>query len=165
MKRSAEFVSWDGPPSPFKKNAIMIRFNGPKCPRCKRGMRAFVVPGKPPADLTDWLPVAPVDGPVMVSILAQWPSKWVTSRAPGRPQGDVDAPISAVMDAFSGRLYHDDAQVALVLAVNAYNKTHPRLEATVSPLSAAVLEVLEEETGLGFTSATLSTGQQGRLTL
>jgi hypothetical protein len=165
MNEDAVMVSWPGPPSPFKKNALVVRFNGPKCPRCKRGLRAFVVPGKPPASLTDCLPVAPVDGPVMVSILARWPSQWVTSRAPGRPQGDADAPVSAVMDAFSGHLYHDDAQVAVVVAVNAYDKAQPRLEATVAPLSARLLAVLEDETGLGFTSATLSTGQQEGLAL
>lgn len=165
MKSKAQRVTFPGPPSPWRKNARRIVFHGEPCKGCGRGNIPSIVSAKLPARLTAGLPVQPVDGPVMLSIVAYWPAMHRTSRAPGQPRGDADAVISAVSDALSGRLYGDDAQVAILVAASAYDKQNPRLEATVAPLSARLLTLLEEETGLGFTTATLSTGQQEGLPL
>lgn len=158
-------ITFPGPLSPWRKNARRIVFYGEPCKGCGRGKIASIVAAKLPARLTAGLPVQPVDGPVMLSMIAYWPRQHRTSRAPGQPCGDADAIPSAVSDALIGRLYNDDAQVAVLVAASAYDKGNPRVEVMVAPLSAKVLEVLEVETGLGFTSATLSTGQQEPLGL
>ena len=46
-----------------------------------------------------------------------------------------------------------------------HRKANPRVEVTVAPVSAPMLALLEHETGLGFTTATLTVGQQGKLEL
>lgn len=156
-------VKFPGTPAVFKKNARHIVFHGDRCTKCGKKPHASIVPGHLPKSVTDGLPERPVSGPVMLTILAYWKGMHRTSRAPGQPQGDADAVISAISDALNGKLYHDDAQVALVVAASAYDKANPRVEVTVAPLSRPVLELLQRETGLAFTTATLSLGQQVEL--
>ena len=169
-------VTIPGSPGMLKKNnARILRRGHGYCHVCKQAKGApFIVPNKLPASLMNSLRdrafssgIEPAKGMVMVGVLAHWPKKWDPSgsgRAPGRPQGDVDAPVSGVLDALSGVLYQDDAQVALLVAVNAKAaKGQERIEVSVRPLSSQLLAMLEAELGLGFTSATLSVGEQGKL--
>ena len=156
-------ITIPGNPGQARKNNAAIRYSKGK---------PFLVPGKVPAKLCKSIrgeafsagaPVA--SGMVMVGMLAHWPKKWgPKGRADGRPCGDVDAPVSAVLDALSGVLYDDDAQVALLIAANAKAaKGEERIEVSVRELSPQLLELLTEELGLDFAGARLSTGTQGSL--
>ena len=174
---TARLVTLPGTPGILAKNRARIVFPGSrgKCPKCgKPRGEPFIVESKLPARVSkliageahsaEW---KPMKGMVMVGVLAHWPKKWDAGRgghAQGRPQGDVDAPVSGVLDALAEILYGDDAQVALLLAANAKAaKGQERIEVSVAPLSRQLLADLERETGLSFTTATLSLGQQETL--
>ncbi len=169
-------VKVPGTPGELAKNRSRVAYRGgegrPPCRSCgKPAGTPFIVTSKLPERLATGLQgqafsagVKPLKGMVMVGVLASWPNAWNTGRgghAQGRPQGDVDSPVSGVLDALAGILYGDDAQVAVLVAVNAKAaKGQERIEVSVVPLSPRLLEDLQRELGLPFTSATLSTGQQ-----
>lgn len=167
-------ITIPGNPGQARKNNAAIRYTGGGfCPTCRRAKgKAFLVPAKVPAALCKSITAeafsagAPVaSGMVMLGILAHWPTQWgPKGRANGRPRGDVDAPVSSVLDALAGVLYEDDAQVALLIAANAKAaKGTERIEVSVRELSPRLLELLTEELGLDFAGAQLSTGTQGSL--
>ncbi len=172
---TAVHVTIPEPPGVLAKNRARIVFPGKrgKCSKCGKSLgQPFIVEGKLPAGVGKAIEgqafsagVKASDGMVMVAMVAHWPTKWgPKGRAEGRPRGDVDAPVSGVLDALAGVLYNDDAQVALLIAANAKTaKGQERIEVSVAPLSARLLADIERETGLSFTTATLSTGQQGTL--
>lgn len=163
-----------GPPGQAKKNNAVIRYKGRGfCKVCKRPTgKPFIVPGKVPKELRDSIKdesfaegAVVATGTVMVGMIAHWTKAWTSiGRAEGRPCGDVDAPLSAVIDALSKVIYKDDAQVALVIAANAKAaKGTERIEVSVRDVSPQLLKLLTEELGLDFAGATLSTGTQGSL--
>lgn len=162
-----------GNPGEYRKNANAIRYTrGAPCPCCKRPTgRPFIADAKLPKTLIRDMEAAafeanvkPLGGPVAVATIAHWPTKWgPDGRAEGRPRGDVDAPVSNLLDGLSGVLYPDDAHVALLVAANAYDPSRPRIEVVARPLSPALLELLTAGLGLPFDSARLTLGQQGKL--
>lgn len=139
-------------PRVLRKNAPALRY---------AGGRPLIIHAKLPrsvlASITDAAfaaSIEPVSGPAAVGVVAFWDRRWgAKGRAPGRPCGDVDACLSGLLDALSGTLYHDDAQVALVAASNAYDPARPRIEVVARPLSPALLSALTESLGLPFDSA------------
>lgn len=169
---TATIITIPGNPGKLRKNAqrIAYRKGDGFCTACKRPKGSpFVVESKVPPgvvhSVTDhaFAAGAPkAEGMVMVAVVAHWPTQWnEKGRAPGRPRGDVDAPVSSILDALAGILYRDDAQVAVLVAANAKAaKDKERIEVSVAPLSRQLLADLERETGLAFTTATLSLGQQ-----
>lgn len=170
----ARIVTIPGNPGQVKKNAAHIAYAGSQV-RCKscgkpRGQPHIREGEYPPGvarSLTDqafargW---SPAEGMVMAGMIAYWPTKWIpggTGRAPGRPRGDVDAPVSGVLDVVAKVLYRDDAQVALMVAANAkVPKGQERIEVSVCDLSPQLLKDLKRELGLDFPGATLSVGEQ-----
>ena len=97
--------------------------------------------------------------------MAYWDRQWgPKGRAPGRPCGDVDSILAGLLDALAGTLYRDDAQVALLVAANAYDRARPRIEVVARPMSPSLLPALSEGLGLAFDTATrLALGEQERL--
>ncbi len=89
-----------------------------------------------------------IGGPVVVGIVAHWAKAWgPKGRAPGRPRGDVDAPVMAVLDALGAGspkrpgagLFGDDAWVAVLVAANVVDARDPRIECFVGELTPDVL--------------------------
>lgn len=148
-----------GTPGVIAKNRMRVVMIGGHPKPCK---------GKLPAGILRAVKAAaavavprPMEGPVAVGLISYWPKKWgPKGRADGRPQGDVDAPLSNLLDALTGVLYRDDAQVAIVVAANAYDPSNPRLEVVARPLSPSLLAAIATELGLPFDTARLTTGRQ-----
>jgi hypothetical protein len=108
--------------------------------------------------------IEPVSGPVVLGVVAYWPRKWgAKGRAPGRACGDVDAIVAGLLDALAGTLYRDDAQVALLVAANAYDPKRPRIEVVARPLDQPHLAGISDALGLPFDTARLSLPTQGKL--
>jgi hypothetical protein len=151
---------------------VAYRGRGAPCPCCKRpGGTPFIAHAKLPRGIVRDMEAAAFEadlqqltGLVAVGTVAYWPRKWgPNGRAPGRPCGDVDAPVSNLLDVLAPLLYRDDAQVGLLVAANAYDKARPRIEVTARPLDPLLLSALTAGLGLPFDSARLTLGQQGSL--
>jgi hypothetical protein len=151
---------------------VAYRGRGAPCPCCKRpGGTPFIAHAKLPRGIVRDMEAAafeadlrPLSGLVGVATLAHWPRKWgADGRAPGRPCGDVDAPVSNLLDALAPLLYPDDAHVGLLIASNAYDKTRPRIEVAARPPTPELLAAIAEWSGLPFDTARLTLGQQGSL--
>lgn len=168
-------VTIPGNPGDLAKNQARVAYRGKQAPcrACGKPQGSpFVAQAKLPKRVTNDLVdqacaamVKPIKGMVAVAVLAHWPRQWgPKGRAEGRPLGDVDAPVSNLLDALAGILYGDDAQVALLIAANAKAaKGEERIEASVAHLPHELLVAIEKHTGLPFSTAALSVGEQGRL--
>jgi hypothetical protein len=139
-------------PRVLRKNAPALRY---------AGGRPIIVHAKLPKGVRDSIVDAaftaklePVLGTTVVGVVAFWDRRWgPKGRAPGRPCGDVDAILAALLDALAGILYRDDAQVGLVVAANAYDRDRPRVEVVARPLRPETLAALGTSTGLPFAAA------------
>lgn len=161
-------------PGTLAKNAARVAFAGKgRCSACGnlRG-RPFVAQAKLPkavenavVDAAFSAGLTKLAGPVAVAIVAHWPRKRHQGPAAGRPLGDVDAPVANVLDALSGVLFEDDAQVAVVVAVNAIGSpTTARIDVVARPLSPALLAAIAAELEFPALDATrLTLGEQGEL--
>jgi hypothetical protein len=160
-----------GNPGEFRKGDAKIRFAGGKgrCKCCGNPTgRPFIVQAGLGAPLKRELVATafdaglePLTGPLAVGVLSHWPRKWgEKGRAPGRPCGDVDAPLSNLLDGLAGTLYPDDAHVGLLVAANAYDAARPRIEVVARPITTDFLALLTVGLGLPFDTARLSTGNQ-----
>jgi hypothetical protein len=175
-----------GTPGVLRKGDARVIYRGGfsagVCPACKKPRGApLVLHAHLPKGVRNQLMdaaftagIKPIAGPCMVGVIATWPSKWgKAGRAEGRPQGDVDAPLSNLLDALGsvdgdpGILYRDDAQIAILVAVNAIGtKATANIEVAARPLSPRareLLALLAAETGLPFDTARLTLGQQETL--
>lgn len=164
-----------GNPGEFRKGDAAIRYAGAKgkCKCCGKPLgRPFIVQASLGKALRDDMAaaafqggLAPLDGPVALGMVAHWPRKWgPDGRAPGRPCGDVDAPVSNILDGLASLLYADDAQVAVLVAANAIATTETaRIDVVARPVSPALLAALTAGLGLPFDTARLTLGQQGKL--
>lgn len=163
-----------GNPGEFRKGDAAIRYAGAKgkCSHCGKPLGwPFIVQASMGDALRGDMRAAafqgglePVEGPLALGVLAHWPRKWgPDGRAPGRPCGDVDAPLSNVLDGLATLLYPDDAHVAVLIAANAYDPVSPRIDVARKPISPALLAALTAGIGLPFDTARLSLGQQGTL--
>lgn len=163
-----------GNPGEFRKGDAAIRYAGAKgkCSSCGKPLgRPFIVQAGMSSALRSDLQalafeggLAPTVGPHALGVIAHWPRKWgPDGRAPGRPCGDVDAPLSNVLDGLSALLYPDDAHVAVLVAANAYDPACPRIDVARKPISPALLAALTAGLGLPFDSARLTLGEQQEL--
>lgn len=161
-------------PGSLRKGDARVAYRGSRavCPCCKKPRGTpFVAHAKLPRAVVRDMEAAafeadlrPLSGLVAVGTVAHWPRKWgPDGRAPGRPCGDVDAPVSNLLDALAPLLYPDDAHVGLLVAANAYDPKRPRIEVVARPLSPALLAALTAGLGLPFDSARLTLGKQERL--
>lgn len=142
-------------PRVLRKNAPALRY---------AGSRPIIVHAKLPraalatiADAASAAGIDPVVGPAAVAVVAFWDRKWgPKGRAPGQPCGDVDAIVAGLLDALAGILYHDDAQVALLVAANAYDRERPRIEVVARPMHGLIpAEFLAAWSGLDAARLTL----------
>jgi len=163
-----------GNPGDLRKGDARVAYRGAqhRCPACGKPKGSpFIAHAKlPKATVRDMEAAAfeanlrPLSGLVAVGMVAHWPRKWGPGgRAPGRPCGDVDAPVSNLLDALAPLLYPDDAHVGMLVAANAYDPKRPRIEAAVRPLDPALLAALTAGLDLPFDTAQLTLGEQERL--
>jgi hypothetical protein len=160
----ATFITIDGSPGKWAKNKGRVISTGPKCSKCHRGMHQHAGHPKDPKIRRG----TPRKGPVMMAMVAHWDREWgEKGRSPGGPCGDVDGPLSRLLDSMAGPegLVEDDAQVRVALLCTSYDKANPRIEVAVTSISEALLAMLKKETGLDFSGATRSMGQQEGLAL
>lgn len=166
-----------GNPGEFRKgDARIIYPDIGRLGRCKacghpRG-RSCIVQAELPSGLRNNLRdlafaggLGKLPGVVGLSAISYWPKKWgKKGRAPGRPMGDVDAPLSNLLDGLADILYRDDAQVGLVVLANALGTPETaRIDVTAKPIPPGLLEDLRRHLSLPFDTARLTLGEQERL--
>ena len=79
--------------------------------------------------------LAPLVGPLSVTVQAYWPRTIRTGPAAGLALGDADAPLKGVLDALEeGGLFGNDAQVVAVTGEKDVDAARPRVLAWVYAL-------------------------------
>lgn len=157
-------------PGLAKKNKPKIRRAQPwvKCSKCGQPLAPpYVAPGDHreafAAAVKDAAVGAkPLQGPLLLSVVSEWPSKRKKGPAEGRPMGDADACLSATMDVCAeAGLFGNDGQVAVVVGVSAYGGKPGRLSIAARELEQGDLEVLGELIGEQLTELQVMVGCRG----